>query len=144
MTVDHAPRKLRRICWALCVVVVVVFGGVALLLGHAAAGEPAAGPGDRLAFFLIGLLMAAGVLALTRFRVRADETGVWVRNTLGERYFPWGVVAGVDLPDGGTWAQLELQDDDLVAILAIQTSDGTEAVDVLIALRQLLKASRGA
>ena len=144
MTVDHAPRRLRRICWVLAVVVVVVFGVVSLLLTRGTAEEDIFGPADQAAFFGIGLLIAAGVLALTRFRVRADASGIWVRNTLGERYFPWGVVVSVDLPDGATWAQLELHDDETVAVLAVQTSDGDLAVDVLIALRKLLKDSRGA
>jgi hypothetical protein len=143
MTVDHAPRKLRRVCWALAVLVVVVFGVVSLLLTRGTAEDQIFGPADQVAFFGIGLVIAAGVLALTRFRVRADSSGIWVRNTLGERYFPWALVVSVDLPDGATWAQLELHDDETVAVLAVQTSDGDLAVDVLIALRRLLKASRG-
>jgi hypothetical protein len=143
MTVDHVPRKLRRVCWALAVLVVVVFGVVSLLLTRGTAEDQIFGPADQVAFFGIGLVIAAGVLALTRFRVRADSSGIWVRNTLGERYFPWALVVSVDLPDGATWAQLELHDDETVAVLAVQTSDGDLAVDVLIALRRLLKASRG-
>jgi hypothetical protein len=142
VTVDHTPRRLRRICVALAVVVVLVFGVVSLLLTRGESGGETFGPADQVSFFAIGLLIAAGVLVFTRFRVRADDTGVWVRNALGERYFPWGVVVSVDLPDGATWAQLELHDDDTVALLAVQTSDGDLAVDVLIALRRLLKGSR--
>jgi hypothetical protein len=140
VSVDHRPRRLRLVAWVLAVVVVVVFGSIALLLKT---GEEVFGRTDQVAFFLIGLLIAAGVLAFTRFRVRADERGIWVRNALGERYFPWEVVVGLDLPAGATWAQLELHDDETVAVLAIQTSDGDDAVDALIALRRLLKASAG-
>jgi hypothetical protein len=143
MTVDHAPRKLRRICSGLAAVVVVIFGAVALLLTRGEGDEQIFGPADQVAFFGIGLLIAAGVLVLTRFRVRADETGIWVRNSLGERYFPWGVVVAIHLPEGATWAQLELHDDETVALLALQVSDGDRAVDVLLALRRLLKASQG-
>jgi hypothetical protein len=143
VTVEHAPRRLRRICWALACLVVVVFGVLALLLTRGESGGQTFGPADQASFFGIGLLIAAGVLAFTRFRVRADETGIWVRNALGERYFPWGVVVSIDLPDGATWAQLELHDDETVAVLAVQTSDGDLAVDVLIALRRQLKAAQG-
>lgn len=140
--IDHRPVRLRRICLALAFVVLAVFGVIAVLLPR---GETAAvvGPADQLSFFGIGLLIAAGVLVFTRFRVRADATGIWVRNALGERYFPWEVVVGIDLPAGGTWAQLELHDDKLVGLLALQTSDGDLTVDVVIALRRLLKESRG-
>jgi hypothetical protein len=143
VSVDHAPRKLRRTCTALAVLVLVVFGVVSLLLTRGESGGQAFGPADQLSFFVIGVLIAAGVLVFTRFRVRADSDGIWVRNALGERYFPWAVVVSVDLPDGATWAQLELHDDEVVALMAVQTSDGDLAVDVLIALRRLLKASRG-
>ena len=142
MKVDHTPRRLRRICLVLAVVVLVVFGVLALLLPRGTADGQTFGAADQLSFFGIGALLAAGVLVLTRFRVRADERGIWVRNALGERYFPWAVVVSVDLPDGGTWAQLELHDDETVALLALQTSDGDVAIDALIALRRLLRESR--
>lgn len=144
MTVDHVPARLRRICQVLAGVTVVVFGLVALLLPRGENGVEAFGPVDQVAFFVIGLLIAGGVLVLTRFRVRADERGLWVRNSLGERYFPWAVVVGVHLPKGATWAQLELHDDETVALLAVQTSDGDRAVDTVLALRRLLQESRDA
>jgi hypothetical protein len=141
MTVEHVPRRLRRVCWGLAVVVVVVFGVLALLLRRGEAAQTF-GVVDQASFFAIGLLLAAGVLVLTRFRVRADERGVWVRNALGERYFPWALVGAVDLPSGATWAQLELHDDETVALLALQTSDGDAATDAIIELRRLLRESR--
>lgn len=144
MTVDHVPVRLRRICRVLAVVVVVVFGLVAVLLPRGENGVEAFGPVDQVAFFLIGVLIAGGVLMLTRFRVRADERGVWVRNSLGERYFPWALVVGVHLLKGATWAQLELHDDEMVPLLAVQTSDGDRAVDVVLALRRLLQAASSA
>jgi hypothetical protein len=140
VSVDHRPGRLRHICLGLAVVVTVVFGALALLLP--AQGDDALyGPADQASFFLIGVLLAAGVLVFTRFRVRADERGIWVRNSLGERFFPWEVVVGIDLPNGATWAQLELHDDETVALLAVQTSDA-DAVDVVLALRRLLKDSQ--
>lgn len=141
MNVDYRPGRLRQVCLALTVVVLAVFGGLAMLL-PTHGDEAVYGSADQAAFFGIGVLLAAGVLVFTRFRVRADERGVWVRNALGERFFPWELIVDVDLPDGATWAQLELHDDETVAVLAVQTSDGTDAVDVVIALRRLLKASR--
>jgi hypothetical protein len=58
---------------------------------------------------------------------------------LGERYFPWGVVVGVHLPEGASWAQLELHDDETVALLALQTNDGDATIDNVLALRKLLQ-----
>lgn len=142
MIVEHRPQKLRRIALSLAVVTVLAFGAVALLLPHGQELSHRVAVGDQLAFFGIGLLLAAGVVTLTRFRVRADETGIWVRNVLGERYFPWGVVVGIDIPRGSTWAQLELHDDEVVGLLAVQVSDGDLAVDTVLALRRLLQAAQ--
>ncbi len=69
---------------------------------------------------------------------------MWVRNGLGEKFLPWAVVVGVHLPEGAPWAQLELQDDETVALLAVQANDGEHAVDAVLALRRALAASRAA
>lgn len=141
MSVESRPRRLTTVCRAVAVVVVVVFAVLAVLLPQETSGAQHFGVGDQIAFFGIGVLLAAGVLAFTRPRVRADEGGIWVRNVLGDRYFPWGVVASVDLRDGAPWAQLELHDDDTVGLLGIQSNDGDTAVDIVLALRLLRQAS---
>ena len=135
------PVRLVRVCWLVAVLVVAVFGVIALLLPRGASGDQVFGRGDQVAFFVIGLLIALGVLAFTRVRVRADEQGIWVRNVVSDRFFPWGVVVRVDLRDGAPWAQLELHDDETVALLAVQSNDGDRAVDAVLALRKLLVAS---
>jgi hypothetical protein len=115
----------------------VSFAVLAVLLPRGSSGDQRFGLGDQIAFFLIGLLLAIAVLALTRARVRAGAEGIWVRNVLGERFFPWGVVVTVDLPEGAPWAQLELHDDETVALLGIQANDGDTAVETVLALRRL-------
>ncbi len=142
MTVDVTPRRLARVCRGVAALVVVAFGILALLLPRGATGGQTFGVGDQLAFFGFGVLMAVGVLLMTRFRVRADVTGVWVRNVLGERYFPWGVVVSIDVPEGAPWAQLELHDDETVALLGLQSNDGDATVDAVLALRKLMQTAR--
>jgi hypothetical protein len=137
MTVDVRPTRLTRVCRGVSLLVVLTFGVLALLLPQGASGDQRFGLGDQIAFFGMGLLLAVGVLAFTRFRVRADTTGIWVRNVLGERYFPWAVVVGIDLPPGASWAQLELHDDEVVALLALQANDGDTTVDHVLGLREL-------
>ncbi|MCU1593621.1 MAG: hypothetical protein JWO12_1013 [Frankiales bacterium] len=141
MTVELVPRKLTLVCRLVAVLVVVAFGVISALLPGVSEDGTVFGPADQIAFFAIGVLLAVAVLAFTRVRVRADVQGLWVRNVLGERYFPWGVVAGVELRDGAPWAQLVLQDDDTVALLAVQSNDGNAAVDAVLALRRLLRDS---
>jgi hypothetical protein len=50
------------------------------------------------------------------------------------------VVVGVHLPEGASWAQLELHDDETVALLALQANDGDATIDHVLALRKLLQA----
>lgn len=143
MTVEARPRRLTLVCRGVAALVVVTFGVLALLLPRGSSNGQVFGPADQVGFFGIGLLLAVGVLCLTRPRVRADGHGVWVRNVLGDRFFPWQIVVGVHLPDGASWAQLELQDDETVAVLALQRSDQEPTVEAILAMRTLLRASRG-
>jgi hypothetical protein len=132
------PRRLTRVCWAATVLVLLAFGVLALLLPR---GGEDVGVADQVSFFVFGVLLAVALVAFTRFRVRADGSGIWVRNVLGERYFPWGVVVGVHLPEGASWAQLELHDDETVALLALQSNDGDATIDHVLALRKLMQTA---
>ena len=136
--IEIHPRRLTRVSWAATGLVLVSFGVLALLLPRG--GEDVA-VADQVSFFAFGVLLAAGVVAFTRFRIRADHSGIWVRNVLGERFFPWGVVVAVDLPEGASWAQLELHDDETVALLALQANDGDVTIDNVLALRKLLQTA---
>ena len=137
------PRRLVLVCWSVAVLVIVVFGVLALLLPTGESESASFGLADQVAFFVLGLLLAAVPIAFTRVRVAADERGVWVRNGLGERFLPWAVVVGVHLPPGAPWAQLELQDDETVALLAVQANDGEHAVEAVLQLRRALAAAHG-
>jgi hypothetical protein len=136
------PRRLLVVCRLAGAALLVVFAVVAYLLPRGTAGGEQFGIADQIAFFLIGVFLAAAVLQFTRVRVVADERGVLVRNYVGEKFVPWQVVAGVRLDDGSPWASLDLQDDDTIALLAVQANDGARAVDAVVALRALLAGSR--
>jgi hypothetical protein len=137
------PRRLLVVCRLAGAALLIVFAVVAYLLPRGTAGGEQFGIADQIAFFLIGVLLAAAVLQFTRVRVVADDSGVRVRNYVGEKFVPWQVVAGVRLDDGSPWASLDLQDDDTIALLAVQANDGARAVDAVLALRELLAGSRG-
>lgn len=136
------PRKLLIVCRAVALVLVLVFGVVAYLLPRGSAGGQQFGLPDQIAFFCIGLLLAWAALQFTRVRVEADATGIRVRNYVGDKVLPWQVVAAVRFEDGAPWASLDLQDDDTVALLALQANDGKQTVEAVLALRELLVASR--
>jgi hypothetical protein len=138
------PRKLRVVARAAAGALVLVFGVLAYLLPARQGGGPAAfGLSDQIAFFGLGLLLAGAVYGFARATVEADATGIRIRNYyVGEKYLPWPVVAAVRLDEGSPWASLDLQDDDTVALLAVQANDGAFAVDAVVELRRLLAASR--
>lgn len=140
--VDSRPVRLTRVCWAVAGLVMVVFVAVAIGLGTATTGDAAFRLGDQIAMVVLGGLIATAVLGFTRPRVHADLDGVRIRNVLGEKLVPWQVVRAVRLDDGAPWASLDLQDDDTLALFAIQSNDGDRAVEAVLGMRSLLAASR--
>jgi hypothetical protein len=124
------------------VLVVGVSAVLAVALGRGPAGAAQFQLADQIAFFLLGVVIAGLVLMLTRSRVEATVTGVRVRNPFSSKEVPWQVVRAVRLDDGAPWASLELHDDETVQLMAVQSNDGEDAVDAVLALRALLRASR--
>lgn len=141
--VDVRPRRLTRVCWAVAAFVVLAFGVLAVALGNVPEGEVRFRTADQVAFFVLGLLLAAAVLLFTRARVVADVHGIAVQNPVSRKEVPWQVVRDVRLDDGAPWAVLDLHDDETVQLLAVQGNDGDHAVDAVLGLRRLLRASRG-
>ena len=136
------PRRLTKVCWLVAGLVVVVFGVLAVALGRGPEGDAQFRTADQVAFFVLGLLVAGLALLFTRARIEATVDGIHVRNPFGTKDLPWQVVRAVRLDDGAPWAVLELQDDETVQLLAVQANDGDAAIDVVLELRSLLKASR--
>ncbi len=131
------PVRLRRVAVVVAVVVVAAFVVIAVLLGNTTSEGVTFAVGDQIAMVVMGLLVAAGVLLLARPQVVADVHGLHVRNILGSRDVPWEVVREVAFRDGSPWAVLELADDDQLAVLAVQASDGPRAVAAVRGLRAL-------
>jgi hypothetical protein len=136
------PVVLTRVCWGVAALVVAVFAVVAVALGGGPPGDAQFRLPDQIAMVCLGLILAGGVLTFTRARVEADAHGVRVRNAFGDKTLPWQVVRAVRLDEGTPWATLELQDDDTIAMLGISANDGDAAVDAVLGLRALLRASQ--
>ncbi|WP_238011471.1 PH domain-containing protein [Dactylosporangium sp. AC04546] len=142
-TVTARPQRARIIAYVLAAVVVVVFTLIAFGL-HGKTGD---GPGyfqrgDQAAMIGLGLCAAAGILLMTRPRVVADERGVRVRNIIGSYDLPWEVVRAVTFGRGAPWLTLDLEDDERVAVMAVQMADKDYAVQAARSLRALHSASR--
>jgi len=136
------PRKLRIMAWVLATFVVVAMVIVGLLLKQSSTGALTFRTADQVAMIGLGVIIAGGVLILTRPYVRADANGIDMRNFGGAKHIPWQVVRGVRFSDASPWATLELQDDDAFTLLAIQAVDGERAADATEGLRRLLAQSR--
>ncbi len=122
--------------------IVAVFSALSFMLGHRTEGGGTFHAGDQAAMVGLGLLVAAGVLCLTRPRVEADERHVRIRNVVGSYDLPWAVVRNVRFDEGSPWVTLDLADDDQVAIMAVQAADKEYALAAVTGLRHLLEASR--
>jgi hypothetical protein len=132
------PRRIRIMVYIAAPVIVLAFVAISFSLQGTfnetgAAFETA----DHVAMIMLGVLLAAGSLLLTLPRLEADATGVRVRNLFGTTELPWPVIREVTFRRGAPWVTLDLQDDDLVSVLAIQAADKEHAVRAVRALRGL-------
>jgi hypothetical protein len=120
-------------------IVVLVFTVLATVLAQPVGeGGGVFGASDRAAMIALGVLAALGILVFTRPRVTADRAGVKIQNVIGGYELPWEVVRSVRFERGNPWLSLELHDDDVVAVMAIQAADKEYAVAGARTLRTLL------
>ncbi|WP_433392823.1 PH domain-containing protein [Micromonospora sp. KLBMP9576] len=139
--VQLRPHRIRAVCWTSAAVLFVVFALVATsLTGATGNGYGSFQRGDQIAMVGLGALGALVLLIFTRPRVEADVRGVRVRNLVGSYELPWEVVRGVRFDRGAPWASLELYDDDLLPMIALQAADKERAVEGVRALRRLHQA----
>lgn len=135
--VRFRPRRARVTAWIAAGVTLLVSVGLALALsGASAAGQAPFETADRFALVGLGLIGAAAWLLLARPQVWADSDGIRVRNVLGAHELPWSLVRAVRFDRNASWASLELHDDDLVSVMAVQAVDREYAVAAVRALRQ--------
>ncbi|TDD84680.1 PH domain-containing protein [Saccharopolyspora karakumensis] len=130
------PRKVRRVAIPIAILLIVVFALVGTLLRNTPTGV-VFNLSDQIAMGVLGLLLASGVMLLTRPRLRADAEGLEVRNIIGTQRIQWQLVQGVTFPDGAPWARVELPEDEYVPIMAVQATDGDHAVAAMRDLREL-------
>nr|WP_120492490.1 PH domain-containing protein [Corynebacterium lactis] len=124
--------------WAVIAAVIVfaihVFMGIVVDFGNTGANVTAI---DRLAFPVLGAIIAGVCLLLTRARVRVSDRGVEVRNLLTAKFYPWNDIYGLSFPKKSKWARLELPDFEFVPMLAVQAADGARVVDAINRFREL-------
>ncbi|MGH3679558.1 MAG: PH domain-containing protein [Natronosporangium sp.] len=130
------PRRIRVVAWVAAAVTLLAAVGLAVALSGPIDGSPAVfGPADRVGMVGLGVIGAAALLTLTRPLVEADTERIRVRNIVGGCELSWGLVRAVRFDRGASWATLELPDDEVVGVLAVQAVDKQHAVAAVRALR---------
>ena len=137
------PRRGRTVALACSVLSVVVFVAIAVFLpGPADAGTWQVG--DRIFFAALGVGMAALLWRYASIRATPTRERLTVRNLFTTRVVSWRSIVDVRFAGGDPWVSLELDDTDVVALMAIQKADGAFAsaeARRLVALVQALGPS---
>lgn len=135
------PRVLLVSAWVSAVVIVGIFAVVAYVLPDVGTGVYFRAA-DQISIFVLGLLIAGGLLLMARPRARADAGGIEIRNIAATHWYPWSEVEGIAFPDGASWARIDLPDDEYLPVLAVQAVDRQHAVRAIRQLRGLHLGSR--
>ncbi|WP_433566441.1 PH domain-containing protein [Nocardia sp. CA-151230] len=128
----HAIVTVRIVAAVLAAV--FIFGGIVLRHGSTGVNFRVS---DQIGLMVFGLLLAGGVLTLTRPRVRVGRRGVTVRNIVGDSEFQWKDIRGISFPDKKSWARLELAHDEYVPMMAIRSNDKMRAAEAMDRFREL-------
>ncbi|MCW4353188.1 PH domain-containing protein [Hoyosella sp. YIM 151337] len=129
-------RKMPRWAAAAALAMFVTFVILGILLGSANTGVYFRFA-DQIAMVLLGAFFGGLFLLLARPRLRVGRAGVAIRNFFSERVVPWEIVDGLSFRSGGSWARLELPDDEYIPVLAIQAKDGHHAIAAVERYREL-------
>ena len=136
------PRRVRLLCALAAAVVVGIALVVALSLKSSSTGVVEFRTDDQIAIFGLGLVLGGAIMALGRSRVDADSEGIRVRNVVVRHELPWTAVRSVSFGRKSSWATLQLENDDEIAVLAVQAGDKERAVRAVEGLRALHAAKR--
>jgi hypothetical protein len=143
-SVSTVPRRMRIALAVAAAAVVVLMVVAGVLLRPVANGVVTFRTSDHVAIAGLGLILGAGLLFLGRSRVDGDEAGIRVLNIVVRHEYPWSAVRAVRFDRKSAWASLLLENDDEVAVLALQIFDGERTVTAIDGLRALHAAARAA
>ena len=140
--VTARPVRSARIAVVAAVVALVVFGIAAAILRSTYDDGVGFTVADQFGIAGTGLLVALGLLSITRPRLRADAGGVDCRGFFGGyRHVAWELVVRVEFPSKARFARLVLPGDELITLYAVQRGDGERSVQVMQKLRALFAAT---
>lgn len=148
--VTFYPRRLRRVAVTFSISLCVASGMGWRLLPADLRSTFNASQVATLLLILAGMIF--GMAALAASSVRADETGLRVRNGLRTHDIPWAEVHKILLRPGDPWALALIEPDDRPfevdldaekrQLMGIQSSDGPAASAAVVELRRRHQAYR--
>jgi hypothetical protein len=135
------PKRTPLFAYAVAAVIAIVgiVAAVPLKQSHSGAFLRTA---DQFAIAGLALVLAGAVLLWTRPRLKVGPAGLVVRNVLDDRMIPWTDVVDISFPRGKRWARVNLEHDEYIPVLAIQTADRERAVDAMETVRALMERYR--
>lgn len=126
---EFRPRTMSRVAY-ICAAVIVLAGVTVAIFNNRSSGAILR-TADQIAMAGIALVLAAGMLVLTRPRLRVGPAGLAVRNLLDYRVIPWASVMDFSFPPGRRWARIDLPADEYVPVVAVQSLDRERAVTAM-------------
>lgn len=121
------PRAARIVSTVLAIVVLATMVALAVVLPQVAPDRQSWL--DRAGIVAFGVLVAWFLIRQAGVRATPDEHGLTVRNLMLTRRVTWVQIVSVRFGQGRPWVQLDLDDGDLLAVMAIQRADGVLAAN---------------
>lgn len=120
------PFRARRVAIGFAVAQAAVLLALAVL-------APGNGPipwrwYDRLGMVLLAVVIAYVLLLFARLRATPGPDGLVVRNVVHVTRLQWPQIVNVRFGGGDPWATLDLDDGEVLAVMAIQRADGERGV----------------
>ena len=79
---------------------------------------------DRAGVLILAALVAWGLSLFARLRADPSPRGLVVRNVVRRTDLEWAQIVAVRFGNGDPWVQLDLDDGEVLAVMAIQRADG--------------------
>ncbi|WP_024288178.1 PH domain-containing protein [Cellulomonas sp. KRMCY2] len=121
------PRAARIVSIVLAIVVLAMMITLAAVLPQVAPGRQSWL--DRAGIVAFGALVAWFLMRQAGVRADPDREGLTVRNLMLTRRVTWVQVVSVRFGQGRPWVQLDLDEGDLLAVMAVQQADGALAAN---------------
>lgn len=113
------PRLARAVTLGIGLVVLALTGLLLVLMPL--------GTLDRAGFVVVAVAIAWFCWREASVVARPDAEGLTVRNLLLTRRLAWAQIVDVRFGEGRPWVQLDLDDGDTLAVMAVQRADGARA-----------------